>query len=742
MKRKMSRTKKSLLYALIGSSLFWHTPLVAYAEETPEAPPTTEQATEAKTTDNESASNHREFSFERVEVTANRDKELPPVYAGGQVAREANLGILGNKDFMDTPFNVTSYTAQTIENKQASTLHDVLASDPSVRFTTSSGHIMENFIIRGMDVNADHLYFNGMTGLAPVNHVPVEFLEQVEVLKGPSSFLYGGVNTSVGGTINLVPKRAGAEDITTLTTDYTSQSQWGGHIDIGRRYGQNKELGIRFNGVYKNGNTETDGQSKERILGALGMDYQSGKWRLGLDAYGMEESYDNGTVSMYQLSNGFVSAPDGSTNVLKGTYGISRNNAILFKSEYDLKDNITAYAGIGKLSNTSTGYLTGNHVRSFKANGDGTINIYNQYNWTDSISSELGLRGKYQTGAVNHQVVLASSFLDSESSTTNNAKTGIATNIYHPTSLSSYLSALSTPAKPNKSSTTELSSFLLADTLTFDEDKTQLTLGVRKQNVHAKSFNITTGAQTAKFDENANMPVVGLVVKPWGKSVSLYANYIEVLSPGPTVSATSTYNNKGQMLAPYTSKQQEIGIKWDKGSFANTLAFYQIRKPTELVIANTVTYDGEQKNRGIEWSFFGKLTEHTRLLGGITYMESELVRTTGGVNQGNTPYGIPKWMMNTGIEWDTSWNRDVTLSLNAIYTGSQYANTANDMKLPNWVRYDLGARYKTTIDNVPVTFHASVENVFDKHYWASSFSDNYVTLGSPRTFKLSATWNL
>ncbi len=280
---------------------------------------------------------------------------------------------------MDTPFNVTSYTAQTMEDKQANTLYDVLINDPSIRFTTSAGHSNENYMIRGLTVNYAHLYFNGMLGIAPQYRVPVEFLERVEVLKGPSSFLYGGVSTSVGGAINLVPKRAGEEDITTFTTSYTSSSHLGGHLDIGRRFGKNKEWGVRFNGVYADGETETDGQSKERMLGTLGVDYRSDKWRLSLDAYGSQENSENGAASMYRLSTGYVKAPDGSTNAYKGTSGAVRNNGILFKGEYDIQDNLTAYGGIGTASVNATGLIQGNHIYDIKTDGSAIVrNVFKQ----------------------------------------------------------------------------------------------------------------------------------------------------------------------------------------------------------------------------------------------------------------------------------------------------------------------------------------------------------------------------
>jgi len=748
--KKMSRTRKSLLYALIGSSLVWHAPIVSYAaEETQEPAPATGQAAEEQAASSETTGGQHEFTLEGVEVTANRNRALPPAYAGGQVARGANLGVLGNKDFMDTPFNVTSYTAQTMEDKQADTLYDVLINDPSVRFTTSTGHINENYMIRGLEVNYQYLYFNGMQGLAPQYHVPVEFLERVEVLKGPTSFLYGGMSTSVGGAINLVPKRAGEEDITTFTTDYTSSSNLGGHIDIGRRFGENKEWGIRFNGVYADGDTEVDGQSKKRLLGALGVDYRKDKWRLSLDAYGSEESYDNGATSMYYLGKGYVKAPDGSTNAYKGTSGTIRNNGILFKGEYDIQDNLTAYAGIGQLSGRATGFINGNHVLNLQSDGTATArNVFNQYFWTDTTSADFGLRGTYQTGSVKHQVVLGASFQDTDYSNAYTSGTGsYATNIYNPISLADYYNSLVSPAKGNKTLVTELSSYLLSDTLSFDEDKVQLTLGARRQNVNQTTYKYSsttatgTPTSTTTYDADATTPMVGLIVKPWGKSVSLYANYIEALSPGTVVG--TAYDNANEVLAPYKTKQQEIGVKWDKGNFANTLAFFQIKMPSYTTTDNIYSYDGEQNNRGIEWNTFGSVAKNLRLLGGVAYTHGELVNSNTSSNNGNTPFGVPKWTINAGVEWDTPWNKDLTLSLLTVYTGSQYINNANTIKIPSWVRYDLSARYKTTINNVPVTYRASVVNLFDKHYWAGLFSsENYVTLGGPRTFKLSATFQL
>lgn len=752
MKKKWSPARKYLLYALIGSSLFWHMPTIGYTEDVAETVATTDQTEPQAESSAETTADQSEYSLEEIKVTASRETSSSTTYSGGQVDREATLGVLGDKDFMDTPFNVTSYTAETIEDEQADTLSDVLINDPSVRFATSEGHANENYKIRGFDVNYQHLYFNGMQGLAPYYHVPVEFLERVEVLKGPSSFLYGGVNTSVGGAINLVPKRAGEEDITNFTTDYTSSSHWGGHLDIGRRFGKNKEWGIRFNGVYADGETATDDQTKERLLGALAVDYRSDKWRLSLDAYHSKDSYDNGSTSMYYLKSGYVEAPDGSTNMYRGTSGTMENTGVLFKSEYDIQDNLTAYFGIGTLSSNATGYINGNHV--YLQSDDGTAylrNLYKQNFWTETTSAELGLRGTYQTGAVKHQVVLGTSFQDTDYSNAyipydSTKSYSILSNIYNPISVASYYDSLTQPGKGNKTLATELSSVVLSDTLSFIEDRVQLTLGVRQQNIDQTTYKysstpstLATGDPTSvtDYDSDATTPMVGLVVKPWGESVSLYANYIEALSPGTLVG--EDYDNANEVLAPYKTKQHEIGVKWDKGKFANTLAFFQIEMPSDMTTNNIYSYDGEQRNRGIEWNTFGSIAKDLRLLGGIAYTKGEIVRSSTNSYEGNIPYGVPEWTMNVGAEWDTPWVQDLALSLQAIYTSSQYVDNANTIEIPSWVRWDIGARYKGVINKVPIIYRLSVVNLFDEYYWAGCANEYYATLGGPRTIKLSAT---
>lgn len=192
----------------------------------------------------------------QVEVTADGSAtvvETVPAYAGGQVSAGTRLGVLGNVGLLDAPFQVAGYTEQTIREQQARSVADVLMNnDASVRVRGGRADIVDSYTIRGFPVGNQDIALNGLYGVLPYWRVPIEFAERVEVLKGPSALLYGmPPSGSVGGAINVVPKRAGSEPLTRLSFDYSSDSQLGTHLDVGRRFGEEKRFGVRFNGVYR-----------------------------------------------------------------------------------------------------------------------------------------------------------------------------------------------------------------------------------------------------------------------------------------------------------------------------------------------------------------------------------------------------------------------------------------------------------------------------------------------------------
>ena len=664
--------------------------------------------------------------------------DLPEVLAGGQVARGARLGMLGNKDVMDTPFSVTSYTAKTLADLQTVTVADALERDPSVRSTGQTGGIVDSFFVRGFAIgegNLGELAYDGVYGVAPNYRAFTEYAERVEVLKGPGALMYGiSPNSGVGGVINIVPKRPLDQDLTRFTGSYASDTQVGGHLDISRRFGEENQFGVRFNGSLQGGDTAVDDQHRDVGVGAIALDYRGERLRLNLDYISQKESFE-GASRPFTLAPGVQvpSAPNGRTSLpQKWGWSDTKEQSALLGGEYDLSDSLTVFAHAGG-GRSDVKRLSDQVPRILNDAGD-TSNIPGYYKFNvDRSTADVGLRAQFATGPITHTTTLMATRYQDELSRGINNGTEIRSNIYHP--VDTPKQNLRAP-KVLRISESELSGVALTDTLGFLDERIQLTLGVRRQDIESRNYN-AAGAVSSRYKDAATTPLVGVVVKPWD-DVSLYYNYVEGLSKGDI--APGTASNAGETFAPYESKQHELGVKYEHGTLMTTLALFQIEKPSGELGANGVySVQAEQRNRGVELSVYGEVAPGTRLMGGVTLLDGELTQSATAANRGNKPVGVPDIQANLWAEYDTPWLEGFTLTGGAIYTDSQYINQANTQELDAWTRIDAGVRYATKIEGRPTTLRATVQNVFDREYWSGVASYGAFSPGYPRTLQLSAT---
>jgi len=660
-----------------------------------------------------------------------------PAYAGGQVATGARLGMLGNRDIMQTPFNVTSYTAENIENQQASSIGDALVNDPSVRASGLRGAESEAFMIRGFPVDSLDVAVNGLYGIAPTYRSSAEYAERIEVIKGPTALLTGmSPSGAVGGGINIVPKRAGDEPLTRLTASYVSDAQFGGHLDMGRRFGPGNEIGIRFNGVYRNGDTPIDRQSRERGLGSLALDYRGERLRLSADLIYQQENFDSLTRALSLAPGvGVPDAPDAKINLAQSwEYSEMNNQAAMARAEYDFSDRLTGYASVG----TGRGRfkaVTGNPVILNEAGDVQTGLALAKFNF-HKHSADAGLQAAFDTGPVSHDATLSATTYTDRQGYAFSFGPSLASNIYDPQGYPEYdfapLADVPTLSK------VQLDSVALADTLSIMDERALLTLGVRHQHIRTTNYDAASGQATGRYKDDAFTPMVGLVIRPW-ESVSFYGNYIEGLAPGETAPLTAA--NAGEAFAPYKSKQYEVGVKYDGDGFGATLSAFQISRPSANLDAatNVFSVNGKQRNRGIEISAFGQAAPGLRVLGGVAFYDAELTRNPDPALVGNDAIGVPNVQANLGVEWDVPQVPGLTLIGTALYTGRQYLDQANDNRLPSWTRFDAGLRYRTRIASHETVLRFTVQNLFGRDYWAGTSNTGYFYGGAPRTFLLSAS---
>ncbi|MPZ39509.1 MAG: TonB-dependent siderophore receptor [Rhizobiales bacterium] len=683
----------------------------------------------------------------------------PPPYAGGQVATGGRLGMLGNRSVMDTPFSQTSYTAKLIQDQQARTVGDVLMNNPSVRVVSgaSAGFGQDIYHIRGFFYGNNDIGLNNLYGLAPYYSTAPNFAERVEVISGPSALLNGMPPAgAIGGSINLITKQAPDFPITQLTTTYASKSHIGAEIDFARRFGDHKEFGVRFNGGYRNGNTNIDRQTDEFGNAVLNLDYRGERVRLSADI-GYQSDDLSSPLRFVTIAPGtFVPPPPKAGSNYGGvpwSYWRPTDKFAMVQGEVDITDNITAYAAYG---------WHNSHI-DFKYPSPIVTNAGGVGNWVsrpikgpstfETWAGQVGVRAVADTGPVNHALNVNYSKIDRTSNEFfHQAATPIAgpltgfvfSNLYNP-NLNIPVPTFALTSNPVGD--TNLSSVGMADTMSILNNRVQLTVGARHQTAGSSSVNAVNGAILSPSTEaSVWSPAYAILVKPLD-NVSVYANYIEGLQAGRTVS--NQFVNAGEVFPPTQTKQTEAGVKVDFGRITTTVAAFEITRPSFVTVGvapNNLrqVLDGEQRNRGVEINVFGEITPAVRLLGGVAFIDGRLTKTAGGANDGHKAQGVADVNVNLGAEWDTPFIPGLTLAGRVIYTSGVYVNAANTQSIPDWTRLDLGARYTfaSPWNGKPITVRFAVENVANKSYWAGSYtSDGVLTVGAPRTYLASTTFN-
>lgn len=663
------------------------------------------------------------------------------VYAGGQLATDSRVGVLGNLDVMDTPFSTISYTEDYVANQQAREIGALIgAADPSVH-VASKGTILEKFNIRGFPTSANDMTFNGLIGMAPNLRGSTEMAARVEVLKGPSTLLNGmPPEGSLGGSVNIVPKRAGNTPLTSITATYESDNMPGVHVDAGRRFGDRQQWGVRFNGVYRNGDTAVDKQKQGMNLASLGLDWRGERARVSLDLYHQREKMDGiNYFGIFSIAPGVTQlptpkkgdyqfAPDWATNT-------NTTQVALLRGEYELSDALTLYGAYGHRKADFDATITRDTLLNNA--GDLSVGVYRLVNEGTQKSGEAGVRGHFDTGKIQHKWSLAATRFTSERSYRDGMGPSFTTNYYAP----------SFGPKPTfrfmgRSVEDKLGSIALVDTLSFMDGKVQWTVGTRRQNVQSSNYN-AAGAQTSNYDQSRWSPATALLVK-LSEQLSVYGNYIQGLNQGGV--APDTAKNAGESLQPYQTEQYELGAKLDWGGLTHNLSLFQIARPSAYTSPDSNVFGvyGEQRNRGLEWSFWGEASRGLRLMGGASYTKAELTKALDPAHLGKQATGVPKVMAKLGVEYDIAALPGLTATGNAQYVGERFVRDNNQLSLPSYTLFDLGARYTTKVAAKEITLRATVQNVANRAYWVGSWSGGDGSglsggLGAPRTLLLSGT---
>ena len=687
--------------------------------------------------DGSSASGDKAIVLEAVNVQGSQD--------GADVTeKKATLGVLGELDIIEAPYTVNVVNQFLLDIQQSSRYTDYLKNIPAANV----GNVAIGFFsLRGFTVGGDGYLYDGLPGHVGLSETyQLDSIDQIQVFKGPAAFLAGfGGSTSLGGTLNYVPKRATDDPVRSVELDYMNRSLFSVGGDVGERFGTGKQFGYRINARFRDGEQQAENYDWTQKTASLALDWRASE---NLTFAAHLEYADNHLPSLPPFliagTARVPKAPDASKNLALSwdEFAATGKTAYLRADWQFAKDwALTAQA---LTSQTKRPYEKG--ARSgFILNdaGDTLLFGFVERSKIDSDSAQVLVRGAFQTGWLKHSLTTGVTALSAETHggfAPIGPEAGIPTNLYNAVD---FPEPEGVPLEAAKTSESDGTSFLLSDIISFNEQWSVL-LAARHASFETTNFASPDNEQPPDVSETS--PTFALMFKPVPGSL-LYANYSEGLEQGSTVD--TGYANAGQRLAPLITEQIEVGGKLEHRGVTYVLALFELTQPSELDVPGDPdaedprprrVQDGEQRHRGVEISVTGQPMPRLNLVAGTAFIDPKARGTGDEAVDGNRPVSVPRMTVNLFADYGLQSVRGLFLNAGAYHNASQYLDQANTLELESWTRFDIGARYEMPLgEKIAARFLLGIENVTDEDYWIGQ--SGILTIADPLTIKLSSRFD-
>jgi iron complex outermembrane receptor protein len=556
-------------------------------------------------------------------------------------------------------------------------------------------------------------------------------VERIEVLKGPASVLYGGVEP--GGVINLITKQPLRDPFFNAELSVGSFSTFRPSIDISGPLNSERTLLYRLNSVYETSDGFRDfNQDIQRFFISPTL-----KWEIGqatnltfqFDYLNDERPFDRGFLA---FGNGILDTP------LKRFFGepddVRKVEEVGFsyRLEHNFNDNWKVRNAFRYTSSDTFDYraeplslneTTGILSRNFRANDD----------YQETYTLQTDLVGKFATGSVNHTLLFGVDLARNTSGGTQKRLPAGRTpsiDVFNPV----YnviprpgLEELTVVVRNNQDRSDGLGIFL-QDQIAFT-DNLKFLLGGRLDIVDQKSRSFLDGSESNQYD-TAITPRLGIVYQPI-QPISLYASYSQSFQPNFGT------RSDGSFLEPERGTQYEVGVKGEflDGRLAATLAAYHITKTN---IATTDPNDpdssipiGEQRNQGIELNVAGEILPGWNIIASYSYIDAKVTEDNDGL-AGNRPANVP---FNTASLWTTYELQRGNLQglgfgLGLFYVGDRQGDADNTYIIPNYLRTDAAIYYQRNNWRAGI----NIQNLFNQKYFqGSNFGRVSIEPGAPLT---------
>ena len=659
----------------------------------------------------------------------------------------------GDVPLKSLPQNIDVVSAELLKDVGVNDFQNALDFASGVARQNSFGGLWDSFAIRGFagDENLPSGYVvngfsagRGFSGRRDTSNV-----QAIEVLKGPGSALYG--RSEPGGTINIITKKpqfteegyiqatAGTYSLYRLEGDYTNAI--------------NDDLAFRVNGAYEDAGSFRNTVESNKLAFTPSLTYQitdDTSLTYELEVLDQEAPFDRGIVVVdYQFGTVPIDTFYGEPN--DGPMSIEALGHQL-TLQHGLNSDWSVMVGLSYRESSFEGYsseveLSGGRQLLY-TDGE-TVSRQRRYRDYDAedLSGRIELSGTVETGDIVHHILIGADAYDYQLDQIQQrwrtawgaGDTTYSVSLINP----EYGQAQpETGALWDRREDQSTVGLYVQDQIDLT-DSLKVLAGFRFDDYSRDFYNYLADSESSQ-SQTATSPRIGLVYEP-SNLYTLYLSYSEGFRPNSGTDAD------GEAFDPEESKSYEAGVKFANSdeSLTGTVAIFRAEK-SNVLSADPVNSGysaalGEAESQGIEVDLNAVIADDTTVTVAYAYVDAEtsndIVNFDWGVNipAGSRLINIPEHKLNvTAMHFMDIAGKESKVGASVTYVGDRLGETIDpDYILPSYTTVRLFGSVNLS-DNVVI--NADIDNLFDKEYYASSYSALWTMPGTPRTAKISVKY--
>ncbi|MFZ2858850.1 TonB-dependent receptor [Acidovorax sp.] len=672
------------------------------------------------------------------EVQIRSDRELEPAYNPPTATSATKI----EAPLRDIPQTVNVVPQSLLRDQAAQSMQDALKAVPGVGLSHGDGQ-RDQVTIRGFSAIADQfvdglrddaLYFRDLSNI-----------EQVEVLKGPASVLYG--RGSSGGLINRITKKPGI-NLSEVGVTLGSSNQRRGEFDLARAP-QDSRFAFRITGALERADSFRDQQFLDREALAASLLFKASadtSVLLQMDHLKDSRITDFGIPALngrpvdvrpgayYGAAN--ARDVDVSTSKVESV-GLTLNHR--FNDSLSLRNAFRYYTYSLNRNNTLTRSVNARDLTF-------TLNHGNVYRDEHGWFNQTELAQKTQLLGMKHQVLYGVELGQQNKDVVNFSAPVTDANgrirnfaLFNPTLPTLPLSTSQTPGA-NNLGTFKTLAFYAQDLVELSAQWKALA-GLRYDRFEQETYERMPGKSNLGRTDTSWSPRIGLVYQP-STTWSYYASWSQSFQPSGE--AFSLAANNAQ-IAPEETTNQEVGVKWDlpDGKSSLTASLFKLErtniKSTDPV-TNTLVPLGVQRTQGLELTFAGEVAPTWQIWAGYAFLDGKMTNSpaveAGQPVQGKRPTLTPRHSANLWVTKALGHGFGLGGGLN--YVGARFANPGNTVTLPGYTTVDAMAYYRMGSWDMQL----KLNNLFDRRYIVAGHgsSPNLNLPGAPRSAQVVARY--